>query len=111
MGKGKLSINVPPAPPAAGFFSPETIKKAEEAERNVISPDASLPQQSKEKNKGGRPKSEVKKKQYTLTMDPDLYDTLKKEAKARHISFSYLITEAALEYLSQNPRPRKKAIE
>jgi hypothetical protein len=111
MGNKKLSINVPPA---AGFFSPETIKKAEEAEKNTSSAITSPPQPTKAKNKGGRPKSEVKKKQYTLTMDPALYDALKKKAKEKNKSFSSLVNDVMIDYLNKNSnhsKVQKKAIE
>lgn len=102
----KLSINIPTA---TGFFSPETIKKAEEEEAAKVassvksdSSDPTASQEIKEKNKGGRPKLEKKKKQFTLTMDPDLYIILKSKAAEKQTSFSQLVTDVMLDFLKNN---------
>lgn len=101
----KLSINVPAA---TGFFSPETIKKAEENAAKVAPAvksepsDIPLSPQTKVKNKGGRPKSPKKKGQFTLTMDPDLYETLKAKAVEKQKSFSQLVTDVMLDFLNND---------
>ena len=101
----KLSINVPAA---TGFFSPATIKKAEEDAAKTAHavksepPDTPLSSKTKSKNKGGRPKSPKKKKQYTLTMDPELYETLKAKAVEKQKSFSQLVTDAMLDFLNND---------
>lgn len=101
----KLSINVSGGPLASGFFSPETIKKAESEE--VISTESAPPQTISEelpkpKNKGGRPRLDKKKEQYSLTMDPDLYLILKSKAKEKHRSFSQLVTDVMLDFLNND---------
>ena len=55
----------------------------------------------KEEKKPGRPKVSNKKKQYTLTMNPDLYKTLSKLAKENYKSFSQLVTDACIEYMKK----------
>ena len=54
------------------------------------------------KKKIGRPTVENKKKQYSLTMHPDLYTKLMEKAKEERTSFSQLITNIALDYLNQH---------
>lgn len=99
----KPSININNGPLAAGFFSGEKIPEIEKENTVAIEKPTNNQQTNKpEKNKGGRPKKENKKKQYTLTMDPDLYEKLKTEADQRHTSFSQLITTVMLEYLENN---------
>lgn len=98
----KLSINVPAA---TGFFSPETIKKAEEDAAKTapaVPSDVPLSPETKVKNKGGRPKSPKKKGQFTLTMDPDLYETLKSKAVEKQKSFSQLVTDVMLDFLNND---------
>lgn len=56
---------------------------------------------SMEKPHRGRPKVAQKKKQYTLTMRPDLYKKAKEEAERRGISFSALVSDAFIEYMSR----------
>lgn len=88
---------------AAGFFSTPlsennepatspTGSKAEESPKPTIS--------EHKVNTGGRPKKEtLKNEQYTLTMDPVLYEKLKIIAKERTRSnFSSLIDEAIKSY-------------
>ena len=55
----------------------------------------------KEPGKRGRPKVSNKKKQYTLTMNPDLYKTLSELAKENYKSFSQLVTDACIEYIKK----------
>lgn len=50
----------------------------------------------------GRPRVANKKKQYTLTMRPDIYKQACEEADRRGISFSALIANALTEYLDKN---------
>lgn len=47
----------------------------------------------------GRPRVANKKKQYTLTMRPDMYTQACEEAERRGISFSALIANALVEYM------------
>ncbi|MBQ1599015.1 MAG: hypothetical protein IIT72_07265 [Lachnospiraceae bacterium] len=49
----------------------------------------------------GRPRVANKKKQYTLTMRPDMYFEAQQEAERRGISFSALIANALVEYLDR----------
>lgn len=62
-------------------------------------------QPKKEEEKRGRKSCEElgtrKKKQYTLTMHPDLYETLKKLADSQYKSFSQLIADACIEYIKK----------
>lgn len=107
-----LSIKIPTA---SRFFSPETIQQAKEdsAEATAAVEPAvseSSPAVGSEisdstdppKNKGGRPKLEKKKKQYTLTMDPDLYIALKDKAAEKQTSFSQLVTNVMLDFLEND---------
>ena len=50
----------------------------------------------------GRPKVAIPKKQYTLTMRPDMYERAKKEAERRGPSFSQLVSDALNEYLERS---------
>ena len=88
----KLSINVSGGPLASGFFSPETIKKAESEE--VISTESAAPQTISEelpkpKNKGGRPRLD-KKKRAILTYDGSgsLSDIEKQGKRKTQVFFS-----------------------
>ncbi len=53
------------------------------------------------KRKRGRPPVAVKKKQYTLTMRPDMYEYATQAARERGISFSALVAMALTDYLSK----------
>ena len=79
----KTPINIDGGALAAGFFSSEL-------------------NQEKPKSKGGRPKKDKKKQQYTLTMDPELYHKLRKKAEEKNTSFSQLVTDAMIDYLDEN---------
>lgn len=68
-----------------------------ESKNNVE--DTELPK--KEPGKRGRPKVSNKKKQYTLTMNPDLYTQLSELAKENYKSFSQLVTDACIEYMKK----------
>ena len=57
------------------------------------------PQTAPAKRKRGRPPVAVKKKQYTLTMRPDMYEYATQAARERGISFSALVAMAVSEYL------------
>lgn len=98
---------------AAGFFS----SSSEETSDKIVAPNIEVPKspaknpttkpsQKKStrtgKKKMGRPTVANKKKQYSLTMRPDLYELLMEKAKEKQTSFSQLITEAALDYLNRN---------
>lgn len=52
----------------------------------------------------GRPRVKNKKKQYTLTMKPDMYTQACEEADRRGISFSALIANALVEYMDRSAR-------
>lgn len=75
--------------------TPEPIKETDKAAVE----DTELPK--KEPGKRGRPKVSNKKKQYTLTMNPDLYKTLSELAKENYKSFSQLVTDACIEYIKK----------
>ncbi len=51
--------------------------------------------------KKGRPAKKNKKKSYTITMDPTLYNTLQRMADDRLTSFSQLVTDVMIEYLEK----------
>lgn len=73
------------------------------AERTATE-ETKTPEPSKETEKAGkrgRPKVSNKKKQYTLTMNPDLYKTLSELAKENYKSFSQLVTDACIEYIKK----------
>lgn len=59
------------------------------------------PPKEEKKGKPGRPRISNKKKQYTLTMNPDLYETLSELAKENYKSFSQLVTDACIEYMKK----------
>lgn len=50
----------------------------------------------------GRPRVANKKKQYTLTMRPDMYAQACEEADRRGISFSALVANALVEYMDNS---------
>lgn len=84
--------------------TPEPIKETEkaaveetESKNNVEDTEPS----KEEEKKPGRPKVSNKKKQYTLTMNPDLYKTLSALAKENYKSFSQLVTDACIEYMKK----------
>jgi hypothetical protein len=84
--------------------TPEPIKETEKAAVEEIESknnveDTELPKE--EPGKRGRPKVSNKKKQYTLTMNPDLYKTLSELAKENYKSFSQLVTDACIEYMKK----------
>lgn len=54
------------------------------------------------KNKGGRPKKENKKQQFSITMDPELYKKVKEYAETKRTSFSQLMVNAVLEYMEHD---------
>ncbi|MDD6380747.1 MAG: hypothetical protein PUG04_03535 [Lachnospiraceae bacterium] len=56
-------------------------------------------QEQAEPKRRGRPRVANKKKQYTLTMRPDMYSQACEEAERRGISFSALIANALVEYM------------
>ncbi|MGN0240691.1 MAG: hypothetical protein ACI4CS_03300 [Candidatus Weimeria sp.] len=58
-------------------------------------------QQDSSSKRRGRPRVANKKKQYTLTMRPDMYMQAREEADRRGISFSALIANALVEYLDK----------
>lgn len=57
---------------------------------------------SEVKSHRGRPKVATPKKQYTLTMRPDMYEAAKAEAERRGMSFSALVAVAFTEYMERN---------
>lgn len=54
------------------------------------------------KNKGGRPKKEKKKAQFSITMDPDLYKSVKEYAESKNISFSQIMVNSILQYMEND---------
>lgn len=58
--------------------------------------------ESSETKRRGRPRVANKKKQYTLTMRPDMYAQAREEADRRGISFSALIANALIEFLGKD---------
>lgn len=56
---------------------------------------------AKEKPHRGRPRVAQKKKQYTLTMRPDMYEKARAEAERRGLSFSALVSDAFTEYMKR----------
>ena len=77
----KTPININGGALADGLFSPEFNHE-------------------KPKSKGGRPKKDNKKQQFTLTMDPELHKQLLKKATEEQKSFSQLVTDAMIDYLN-----------
>lgn len=78
----------------------ETEKAAVEETESKNNVEDTEPSKEEEK-KPGRPKVSNKKKQYTLTMNPDLYKTLSALAKENYKSFSQLVTDACIEYMKK----------
>lgn len=78
----------------------ETEKAAVEESESKNNVEDTEPSKEEEK-KPGRPKVSNKKKQYTLTMNPDLYKTLSELAKENYKSFSQLVTDACIEYIKK----------
>jgi LysM repeat protein len=78
----------------------ETEKAAVEDTESKNNVEDTEPSKEEEK-KPGRPKVSNKKKQYTLTMNPDLYKTLSALAKENYKSFSQLVTDACIEYMKK----------
>lgn len=74
-------------------------RTATEETKEIAVKETELPK--KETGKRGRPKVSNKKKQYTLTMNPDLYKTLSELAKENYKSFSQLVTDACIEYMKK----------
>lgn len=95
----KPSINVTDGPLAAGFFSSETIKKTAVEPEDTTKMDAPSEPISP-KNKGGRPRKANKKEQYTLTMDPLLYNKIRNEAAKEMKSISQFITDVMNTYFN-----------
>ena len=103
---------------ASGFFSDsseqnsgkivapkiESVKEPAEKKKtpSLKTSSADKKKSSDGKKKIGRPTVENKKKQYSLTMHPDLYTKLMEKAKEERTSFSQLITNIALDYLNQH---------
>lgn len=56
------------------------------------------------KNKGGRPPLDTseRRKQYTLTLEPDTYQMIMKKAKEEKISFAKYVERATLEYIENH---------
>lgn len=87
----KLEIKTP----AMGFINPEAIKEVEE--NTEIRKD----EKKQASGKRGRPRVKNKKKQYTLTLTPDLYEEAFERAEELGISFSALTSMAIQEYLKK----------
>ncbi|MCR5452773.1 MAG: hypothetical protein K6F00_09120 [Lachnospiraceae bacterium] len=80
-------------PHGAESFKPLTRGAVEKSEEDKVNKVVS--------KKRGRPPVAVKKRQYTLTLHPELYEFATAEAQKRGISFSALVTMALKEYLDQ----------
>ena len=80
----------------------------EESKENVVTkvaePKTEATTEEQPKRKAGRPrKSESeKKRQYTITFDPKLYEQLQSIAEESFKSTSQLITDACVEYIKNN---------
>jgi predicted HicB family RNase H-like nuclease len=74
-------------------FSQKEVTIMDEYQADVQDPSAA--------KRRGRPRVANKKKQYTLTMRPDMYEQAREEADRRGISFSALIANALVEYLDK----------
>lgn len=83
----------------------ETEKAAVDEAESKKDDTQNTEQPKKEEEKRGRKSCEElgtrKKKQYTLTMHPDLYETLKQLADSQYKSFSQLIADACIEYIKK----------
>jgi hypothetical protein len=83
----------------------ETEKAAvEESESKKDDIQNTKPPKKEEEKRGRKSCEELgtrKKEQYTLTMHPDLYHTLKKLADSQYKSFSQLIADACIEYIKK----------
>lgn len=93
--------------PADGFFStPVSVALPEEKETVFVEPTKKanrIENRNENKNLGGRPTKEgLKNEQFTLTMDPELYEKLRVIARAQcRGNFSALIDEAIRVYCKE----------
>jgi hypothetical protein len=98
--KLKIPVSINPA----SSFIASASESAHENIESDINKDAdskaeATSKEEKLRGKPGRPRKPNKRQQYTLTMDPKLYGSLKKYAENHQLSFSQLITNAAIEYI------------
>lgn len=109
MGKKLPPINTNAGPLASGFFSPETIHKAEKSEENSNQPVSNTVQTQstapKPKHAGGRPpkKTEEKRKNHSIGFYPHDFARIQDYADASSKSVSQLITDAVFEYIRNHP--------
>lgn len=89
MATKKLEIKTP----AMSVISPEAIQKVDQEENKEIKRETT--------GKKGRPRVKQKKKQYSLTLNPDLYDETFEKADELGISFSALVTMAIKDFLNK----------
>lgn len=83
----------------------EVIKREKEMEfmsEEISASGINEADDSRTSRKRGRPRVANKKKQYTLTMRPDMYEQAREEADRRGISFSALIANALVEYMDRD---------
>ncbi len=79
--------------PAPEEFKPLSDKPKKKSGKTETIPESAGPR------KRGRPPVAMKKKQYTLTMRPDMYEKATAVAQERGISFSALVAMAMGEYI------------
>lgn len=95
----KIPININSGALAEGFFS--TASKQQDTVKEAPAKATVSSTAAPKKNKGGRPRKEKKKQQYTLTMDPELYQQLRETASSMQKSFSQLVTDVMIDYLDK----------
>ena len=102
--KKELKVSNPILNPAMSFIGQETIEKVDgivdQTEESVIKK-TDTPVIEETKRGPGRPKVNTKKKQYTVTLKPELYEEAVQKAEKMGISFSALVTNALNEYLNK----------
>lgn len=102
--KKKIEVKNPILNPAMSFIGQETIEKVDgivdQTEEAVIEP-TNAPVVEETKRGPGRPKVNTKKKQYTVTLKPEIYEKAMLQAEEMGISFSALTTNALNEYLNK----------
>ena len=96
MANKKLTV-IPPnrRDPAREFLQHETPNTSKNLDDKILSHKNT----KEEKRKPGRPTKDVKKKQYTLALYPDLYDQICEFAKDKGHSFNQVMAHAAIEYI------------
>ncbi|SHI96762.1 hypothetical protein SAMN02745229_03907 [Butyrivibrio fibrisolvens DSM 3071] len=84
----------------------KTPVKKESAKKVPEEENISKEEPVKKKNPGGRPKNADRglacRKQYTLTLEEDTYQTFLEKAREEKISFAKFMEKAAYEYIENN---------